>query len=69
MSVPRLEIALMMADGIARAKRREELCQSGVRCQRCRSANIQILDVDTQAWKCRTCKTKFRTAIKLGDEG
>lgn len=53
----------LIADGLELAKEREWLGKCKVKCHKCNSVNIQLIDTSLQEWKCRSCKHVFFTSL------
>ena len=61
----RVQAANLMANGIRLAKLRQQLCEKAPKCPRCDDVQVQIMDVNGQSWKCRSCHFSFSTAIPI----
>lgn len=45
------------------AKERERICKNSPLCPECATEQVQIIDAQTQEWKCRHCRHIFFTAL------
>lgn len=54
-----------LRDAYILAGERELLCKKQPVCKKCRTQQVQIIDVGRQEWKCRHCKNVFFTDFDI----